>query len=373
MAKSKIFGEAMYFFSKMLPYAWSVSLIKWLVRVRYKAPVLEFPWNGMGIKKVFVILPEGPVDAFHQIKTYLGLTSLFQNAAFSIFCTRENGVLFHQVHPEATIVEYDTSQRYLFSRDFHAWGKHFHKEEFDLCVLLEHSPDISLLFLAGKTASPIRAGYRGAGDFPFLNVHVNPSAAWKYLSDHNFIISRIFGASDKTTAHWRVAKETVNEISHMIREFHIPPTSRLVGIDAGFFFAVFGETWTGMLVNKIKTVGAFSCYLYNNGAPDDATFRFLHAFEVPVFAQMTPSRSSALISRSDYVVTGKTVFFELANLLQKQVIGLFEKNEIDQYCRQSPSTHGISFDSSPGSTTVESIVRVLQTTDGRKRTGKEPL
>ena len=318
-------------------------------------------------------MPEGPVEAFHQIKTYLGLTTLFKNAAFSIFCTTENGLLFQQIHPEATIVEYDISQRYLFSRDFHVWGKRFNKEEFDLCVLLEHSPDISLLTLAGKTASPVRVGYGGAGDFPFLNVHVNPSAAREYLSDYNFILSRSFGASDKTTVHWRVAKETIEEIVHMIHEFNLAPASRLVGIDAGFFFNMFGETWTRTLVDKLKAIGAFTCYVYNDGEPDDAAYRFLHSFAVPVFAHLTPSRSAALISTSAYVITGKTVFFELANLLRKPVIGLFDKIEISRYCRQTPSTHGIAFDSSPDLKTVERIVNILHDEDSPKSPEKEPF
>jgi ADP-heptose:LPS heptosyltransferase len=83
---------------------------------------------------------------------------------------------------------------------------------------------------------------------------------------------------------------------------------------------------------------------------------------------MTPSRSAALISRSDFIVTGKTVFFELANLLQKPVIGLFEKSDIERYCRQSSSTNGISFDSLPDLTTVERIVHILESADGRKKT-----
>jgi ADP-heptose:LPS heptosyltransferase len=366
MAKSKVFGKTAYFFLKMLPFARRFSLIKWLVRALYKTPVLEFPWNCTGINKILVVLPEGPVDAFHQIKTYLGLTTLFKNAAFSVFCTHDVGVLFQQIHPEAEITEYDMSQRYLFSRDFHVLGKRFNKEKFDLCVLLEHSPDISLLSLVGKTASPIRAGYKGSGDFPFLNVHVNPSIARKYLSDHNFMIARIFGASDKTMVRWSVAKETMEEITHMLHEFQILPMSRLVGIDAGFFFAAFGETWTGTLINKLKAVGAFTYYVYNYGEPDDETYRFLYAHGVPVFANMTPSRSAALISRSDFVVTGKTVFFELASLLQKPVIGLFEKNEIARYCRQSSTTHGIVFDSLPGQTTVEHIVDILEAANGPK-------
>lgn len=342
-------------------------MIKWLVRVRYKAPALVFPWNCTVIKKILVILPEGPVDAFHQIKTYMGLKTLFKNAAFSVFCTHENALLFQQIHPEASMAEYDVSQRYLFSREFRAWEKKIHAEEFDLCVLLEHFPHISLLSLAGKTASPIRAGYEGSGGWPFLNVRVNPSPEKKYLSDRNFMIAQIFGASDKTKSCWSVAKETIEEIAHMLLEFHLSPTTRLVGIDAGLFYSKYGETWTMLLFNTIKTAGIFTCYIYNDGEPDEATFRFFQTLAVPVFANLTPSRSAALISKSACVISGKTVFFELANLLKKPVIGLFDKNEIERYCLRSPSTYGIVFDASPGPSTVEHIVNVLQTAEGRVR------
>ena len=163
-----------------------------------------------------------------------------------------------------------------------------------------------------------------------------------------------------------MARETIEEIVHMIHEFNIPSTSRLAGIDAGFFFTMFGEKWTRMLVNKLKALSAFAFYAYGDEQLDDAAYQFLHTLAVPVFAPMTPSRSAALISRSDFIVSGKTVFFELANLLQKPVIGLFEKNEIDRYCRQSPSTSGIAFDASPDETTADHIVHILKLVDGQK-------
>lgn len=344
----------------MFPPSWRVAFIKWLVGVRFKCPQLSFPWNYSAFKKVLVILPEEPIEAFHQIKTYLGLVSLIKNARFFIFCTKNVATLFHQIHPEATMVEYETSERYLFSDEFHALGKYFLSEEIDLCLLLERQPDNALLYLIGKTAAPFRAGYVGSAQYPFLNIQVNPAPSKEYLSDRNFMIARIFGASENSRLRWSVAKETLNEISHLMHEFSMPVGVPTIGIDAGFFFDAFGESWTVMLIGKLKTIEACAFYLYSEGEPDESLRRFLGSFSIPVFTSMTPSRSAALISKSRCTLSGKTVFFELANVLGNPVIGLFEKKECALYCRQTSSTHGIGYDGRPDEETAQRIVSTLK-------------
>jgi ADP-heptose:LPS heptosyltransferase len=344
----------------LLPASWRVAFVKWLVGVRFKCPQLSFPWNYSAFKKVLVILPEEPVEAVHQIKTYLGLASLIKNAGFFILCTKDVAMFFQRIHPEATFVEYEKSERYLFSDEFKALGKYFFSEEIDLCLLLERVPNDALLYLIGKTAAPFRAGYVGSAHYPFLNIQVNPLPAKEYLSDRNFMIARIFGASENPRLRWSVAKETVNEIVHMMHELNMPEAAPIIGIDAGYFFTSFGEAWTGKLIRKLKSIGTYIFYFYYEGEPDETVQRFLNSFSIPIFANITPSRCAALISKSEYTVTGKTVFFELAHLLHNPVIGIFEKKELATYCQQTSSTHGIAFDDRPDEETAQRIVDTLQ-------------
>jgi len=173
MVKSKIFDRVKLGAFRLLPQKWRNAALAWILRTWYKPPMLVFPVNVQAIKKAFIILPEDPIEAFHQIPNYLQIAAHFDKASFFIFGTDKASEFFRHIQPDASFFEYIPSQRFLFSKEFKKWGKVFSKEEFDLCLIMEHSPDISLLYLAGKTAAAVRVGYKKAGQFPYLNLHVN--------------------------------------------------------------------------------------------------------------------------------------------------------------------------------------------------------
>ena len=308
------------------------------------------------INKILAVLPEEPVEAFHQINNYLRISSFFKNAKFVIFCTREVAPFFKQIHPEASITEYDRSVRYLFSPEFNAWGKEFNREEFDVCLMLERNPDISLRYLAGKTAAAVRVGYVGAGDFPFLNMHINPSPKRPYLSDQNALMAGIMGAADRIKVRWSVSKETMEEVSHLARERAIPVSSRLGCIDVGYFYRAFGADWTCKLCAAISSKNELAWCLLTEDEPDAGLAECIGSLRLPVFSSLSASRCAALLSRSECVVSGVSVVFELANLLRIAVIGVFEKSILSRYCRESDSTRGVGYTGKPDRTTIEAIV-----------------
>ncbi len=367
MAKSKTFGKIKFFASSVMPKHWRNAVLAWILRTRYKPPALVFPWNNHALKKALVILPEDPVEAFHQINNYLGIVGLYRNASFVLFCTAKVGAFFKHVHPEATIVEYDPSERFLFSGLFEERGRFFSKEEFDLCLVLEHAPDISVLYLAGKTSALIRAGYTEAGEFPFLNMHVNPSREQRYRAEQNAVMARALGSTEERTMRWSVSKETLDEISHMLQELKIPASARLVGLDAGIFLRVFGQDWTEMLWNKLRGNKTFSFYWHVAEEPDEAMSRFLSSTELPVFAGFSAPRSVALIAKSAGIVSGRSVFFELANMMRKPVVGIFEENERAVFCQGSATTKAVTFSTAPDSGAVEKVVSFVNNLDAARR------
>ena len=368
MTKSKLFGKVKRLLFLLAPQQWRLNLLQWNIKTRYKSPPLVFPWKGVAMKKVLAILPEEPVEAFHQINNYLRISALFKNATFTIFCTQKVGPYFQQVHPQATFIEYDREARGLFSGEFDAWGNEFNKEEFDVCLLLERCPDVSLLYLAGKTAAPVRAGYYGAGDYPFINMHVNPSPKRPYRAEQNALMAHVFGAPDGIKMNWSVSKETIEEIKHMARELNISPSSRIVVVDVGLFFTDFGPEWTQHLCTALKATKGYACCLYIEGEPIDALSEFVSSMQFPVFSNLTASRCAALIVRSACIISGKSVIFELSHLLQKPVIGVFEKDLLSRYCQQSVLTKGIAYSALPDKATIHSIVGLVSAMDGAEKT-----
>jgi hypothetical protein len=79
MVKSKLFSKIKYVVFRLLPRRWREGLLRWIVKTRYKSPPLIFPWDCSAMKKVLTILPEDPIEAFHQINNlYQGSSAFFQ-------------------------------------------------------------------------------------------------------------------------------------------------------------------------------------------------------------------------------------------------------------------------------------------------------
>jgi hypothetical protein len=144
--------------------------------------------------------------------------------------------------PGLNVIEYDLDSSKTFARQFTGLAKEF-RGIVDICFLLDHKPDLSLLYLAGASAAPARVGYYGAGKYPFLNLQVSPSKHRKYIPDLNCSISDLFGAKPEGMC-WSVAPKILDEIDHLLRESKIKRKGALIGVDILFLSRKFGQGWT---------------------------------------------------------------------------------------------------------------------------------
>jgi hypothetical protein len=154
----------------------------------------------------------------------------------------------------------------------------------------------------------------------------------------------------------------------MLGELKIPAAARLIGIDVGLFFQAFGQDWTEMLWDKLRDDKAFTFYWYVAEEPDEAMSGFLASVAgMPVFSGFSAPRSIALIAKSAGIVSGKSIFFELANMMRKPVVGIFEENERAVYCQGSATTKSVTFSVAPDSGAIEKIVAFVKSLDTVRR------
>jgi hypothetical protein len=174
--------------------------------------------------------------------------------------------------------------------------------------------------------------------------------------EQNRVLARALGAPEGSKVNWTVSKETDEEISHMLRERQIPPGVKLVGVDAGLFFRLCGAEWTETLCARLKEKTAGLCYAYSEEEPDPEGGAFLSSVGFPVFSNLSTSRSVALIYRSVGIISGKSVFFELANMIRKPVIGVFEEKECALYCRETATTKAVAFCAAADRGSIDKII-----------------
>ncbi len=358
MRKSKAFGSFKSFLSSILPAGTRLSLLRRAVEKRYHAPSLVFPYAVDRSKRLLIIAPADPLPALHQLTCVASLAAYLPQAHIAVLCERKVTPFYRTISGVKEFIEYDLDQRYLFSKEFDRIGKDVQSGGYDVCLMLDSRPDLSLLYLAGQSAASVRVGLAGAGEYPFLNLHLNPAPGTSNLTDRSLLVAAALGIPVRAKTSWSVSKESVEEVGQMLREVKIDPEARLIGIDGCGFFSSFGKSWTQTLVDMLLSKRR-ACYFYCFDAPDAEAFSWMERQGLPVFSNLPVSRGAALVHKSEIVVAGPGVMFELADLLRTPVAGVFTADEFGRYCKESETTWGVRIDSRPDQTTVESVGRIV--------------
>jgi len=335
-----------------------VSLLKWSVARKYKAPRFEFPYACGPLPRILVILPEEPLAALHQVSCLTSVAAHFKAAHLVALCEKRVAPFFKTLGTVSKFMEYDAADRYLFSREFDGIGREISAGRFDMCLMLEPNPDLSLLYCAGKSAAQVRIGIKGAGDYPFLNLHVNPAPCRTYLTDRSMLLAAMLGVPSGPKARWSVTREAADEAGLMLREMKVPLAARLIGIDGAYFYRRHGRQWTQSLLDMLQKK-PFVCWLFSHGEPGGDAAAWAGERNLPLLADLPAARSAAVISKSEFVVAGPTVLFELADLLRTSAVGVFEEAELGTYCRESATSRGLGYVSRPDGSTIDAIERCV--------------
>jgi ADP-heptose:LPS heptosyltransferase len=345
MKKAKVFGNALSFLSSLLPGPARLSLLSWLVKRRHKAPGIDLPYAFSTPPKLLVILPEDPLAALHLVSGCAALAGHFRDARITVVCHRLVTPFFRMLTAVNDFIEYDCSQRYLFSREFSRIGKAVSDGHFDACVMGDRSPHMALLYLCGQSAAPVRIGYDGAGKYPFLNLTIRPSPKRTYSTDQGLLLATMLGAPLQKKIRWTVAKEAIAEVNLLLGEMKVEASSRLIGIDAGYFFRKFGAHWTQSLIDTLRDrLGTQrACYLFSYEEPEEKAAEWLGRQTIPVFLNLPASRCAALVCKSEFIVAGATVLFELADVLHRPLVGILTELQFEAYCRESETTKAFRY------------------------------
>ncbi len=358
MEKKKKVRPFLYYITKCLSKKWRIKFVKYLVFRKCGAYVLNLPDDLSAVKNILFVLPEDPLEALYQVVNIVSIMNHFQKVhkAQAVFlCEQKVAPYFKNFHGVSSLFEYSVEQRYLFSPDILELQKLLIKEYIDICLFLEQNPDLSLLHLVGQIQAKVRVAYRGTDSFPFFNLHIQPSNRIIHRTEQNNVMAKALGAKIHDDLHWSVTKETVEEILVMLKQSSIRETEWLGGIDAQHFYYTFGSNWTEELIDNLSKQNKRTWYLYVANIPAPSFINWLKTRKMPVFTDLPPSRLAALLHKSDCIISGKCMFFELANLLQKPAIGVFKENELHYYCKMTSQSTGIPYVKKPDEKTIAEI------------------
>jgi ADP-heptose:LPS heptosyltransferase len=352
MGKGASSGRVLRILFRLLGPSWGRKLLVRRVRARSAhLPPFTFPLDPALFTKVLIILPSKRLQVLHQLKNLAELTAFFKYGTITILAEETSASLVRLID-RTNVLEYRYEEKKLFSSTFNQFIREFHGIV-DLCCLLTRDEDMPLLYLAGMTAAPVRIGYAGSGGSPFLNLQVEPSPSRAYLPEWNSALAEMLGAKKGKPARWGASKETIAEIDHLLREMHFDPRAPLCGVDADFARRRFGASWAERFIKALIPAAQGSLYLYAKDDYDPGIMEWLTQFNLPLMHSLSVSQIAALISRSALIVTGNTLLFGLATLMETKVVGLFDEKHLAAYCPVTPMIKGIPFERTPDDKTID--------------------
>lgn len=363
MENTKKIKPLPYYLTKLLSNNLRTRLIKFLVNRKCGDHIIDLPDDLSSVKNILFILPENLLDAIYQVQNIISIIGYFSkkhNVHTTILCEEKIAPYFNNLQGINTIMEYELSQRYLFSSQLLTLHKRISKEYIDLCVFLERYPDLSLLYLVGQIHAKVRVTYSEAGEFPFFNLRIQSVSRQIHKAEQNNLIARTLGAKLQKDLQLGVSRDKIDEIEIMLTDFSIATDAWLGGIDAQLFYFTFGREWTEDLITKLNLINNTVWYLYARSIPEHSFLAWLKAREMPVFYDISPSRLAALLHKTKLVLSGKTMLFELANLLNRPAIGLFQEQELNQFCRETSQSIGIPYTKRPDEQTILDVCQNIR-------------
>lgn len=305
-----------------------------------------------------MVLPEDRGEALLQMHNVVSIAASMPRTRLTLVGRSDVVPYFANLQGISSVLDYHPRGRFLFSRELSSIWRSLAHDGHRVCLMLEREPDLSLLYLAARSGAKLRIGYEGAGEYPYLNMHVRGAGGRTYLADRNLLMAETLGAQPVTEVRWTVPKETATEMQHLLRECGIKPdSSPLIGVDASYFFGRAGGKWLDELVSNLRTRIGLVPYLYVDGAPSDALREWLRRAGLPVLVDLTPSRTVALLSRTAVILSGTSPLFHLARFVGTRAVGVFKDHEVGTYCPVSADCAAVTFIATPDQDTIAGACR----------------
>ena len=361
--KAKFSELARRGFFNLMGVSRSKAFLSYTFRKRFRKHSFYFPIKVSSIKEILIILPKRDLEVLYQLKNILSIASIFENSAITVFCA-ETVSPFVKMIPDIAIVEYNEEEISGLATRFYNFTSQF-KNRFDICILLERDPDLSMLSLIGSTNAPIRAGYEEAGGYPFLNLKARASSSNIYLPDKNCVMAELFGLQSDSL-RMSVARNTQDEMDHLLKEIHVSPDHGLIGIDALFFMQRFGEQWLERFLSRLHQNCKSKLYLYIDRDLSLKELSWLKTQSIPCISELSAPKIAALVYRSDLVIAGNTVFYALAAVLNKSAVGFFNETEMNTYCPGTNKLKGHLYKDLPDEQSIIKIIDSVEKISAKK-------
>jgi ADP-heptose:LPS heptosyltransferase len=305
------------------------------------------------------ILPADRVEMIFQMENLLSILGRYKNSNITFICPAAHVPLVNTLR-DARVMKFDPAEFSLYSAEFNRLVAELSVKSFDICVVLERNCTLAHLYLAGLSRAHLRVGWDTGHSYPFLNIRLVASEREDAsLWERNFEAAKLLDADLESRLRWGVQKSAAEEVVRLLNENKLKKDPAIICLDLAALESGYGKEWCAELMKALKNAYGPGQFCVFGGMEGDA--QTVKDSPFPILPPMSITKTAALISCTDMLVTGFSPVFGLAQISSKsRIVPILSKIQAAQYCKKNERIKPVIFSDKPGQEDIRAVVRNIK-------------
>jgi hypothetical protein len=351
-------------FRRLLLRAMGPAMSQWFVTQLLRKTIdwspAALPADLSRSSEMLFILPADRIDMIFQMENLLSILGRYKNSNPTFICPAEH-VSFVSTLKDARVIKYNPAEFSLYSTEFNRLVAELSVKSFDICVLLERRHTLAHLYLTGLSRAHLRVGWDAGHSYPFLNIRlvapeeVEGASLW----ESNLTAAKILEADVESRLRWGVQKSAAEEVVRLLNENKLKKDPAIICIDLAALEGNCGKEWCAELTKALKSAYGLGQFCVFGGMEGDS--QTVKDAPFPILPPMPVTKTAALISCTDILVTGFGPAFGLAQISSKsRIVPVLSKTQAARYCKENERIKPVIFSDKPAAADIRTVIRNIK-------------
>jgi ADP-heptose:LPS heptosyltransferase len=330
--KNKIAYGFKYFWLNLLGREQQIRVLNFLNKTYSLRKTITFNRLVLDFKRVLVILPEKPYEVMMTQRCIVALKEHKPGMAVDVVAESVNKDIIKSNPFIDSGIFYSTTEYFYNHPAFKELITVIRDKSYDACFLMKGEVNPLDLLLAAMSMAPLRIGFAGGRVSPFINLSIRPKEGTLYEGDRYEALFKSLGVRmSRSKLKWDIPRATEKDVEGVLVEAGYKIKQPLIGLNISPSISdrMLSASTIESLIQELSRLGNAEIVLFCSSRKESGLLKELEGLEkkiVPIPGDQV-SFAAAFIYKCDIIISLNNLIYQLAVMLNRPVIGLFEENE----------------------------------------------
>ncbi|MFH0920262.1 MAG: hypothetical protein V1913_07850 [Fibrobacterota bacterium] len=330
--RKKVAAGLKYFWLNYLGRELQGKAFRFLTRAASLGQSISFNEHIRDFRRVLVLLPDNPYEILLTQKSLIALKDHHPDMTLDVIAESVNRDVVKS-NPCIDNGYFYSKHEYLYNHiSYRELIRTLKERNYQACFIFKQDVSPLDLIVAAQSGAPLRVGFAGGDAAPFLNLTVRPRKDIEYEGDKYESLVRTLGVrTNRSRLKWDIAKTTERDVEGLLVEAGYRIDQPLIGlnISPGISGRSLPPDLIIRLAMELRKNSNAEIILFHSGAREAADVKELEELNrhvVPI-SEDKISFAAAFVYKCDLIVSLNNLIYQLAIILDRPVVGLFENLE----------------------------------------------